>query len=64
MVVDFTAEQTDARLSLLDDARGFFIQVWRDNPELLSHADPKLVEMMRPVWDHDRAARTASLEIA
>lgn len=63
-MVDFTAEQTDARLSLLEDARRFFIQVWRENPELLNHADPKLVEMMRPVWERDRAALAATLESA
>ncbi|GEM_PF-3047365 len=58
-MTDFTAEQTDARLELLDDARRFFIQVWRDNPELLRHGDPKLVEMMEPVWKRDRAALAA-----
>ena len=61
---DFTAEQTDARLSLLEDARRFFIQVWRENPQLLDHADPKLVEMMRPHWERDRATLAASLESA
>lgn len=63
-MVDFTAEQTDVRLSLLEDARRFFIQVWRENPQLLDHADPKLVEMMRPLWERDKAARAATLESA
>ena len=41
-----------------------FIQVWRENPQLLDHADPKLVEMMRPLWERDRATRAASLASA
>ena len=55
-MVDFTAEQTDARLKYLDEARRFFIQVWRDNPGLLKHGDPHLIEIMAPIWARDEIA--------
>lgn len=59
-MAELTAEQTDARLKYLDGARRFFIQVWRENPDLLKHADAHLIEMMAPIWARDEIARSAA----
>lgn len=54
---DCSAEQTDARLKYLDEARRFFVQIWRENPDLLKHADPDLIERMAPLWKRDAIAK-------
>ncbi len=59
-MVDFTAEQTDARLKYLDGARRFFIQIWRQNPGLLKHGDSRLIEMMAPIWARDEIAKSTA----
>lgn len=56
-MIEYTAEQTDARLKYLDEARLFFIQVWRENPDLLKRGDPKIVELMTPIWARDEVVR-------
>ena len=56
-MLEYTAEQTDARLKYLDDARRFFVQVWRENPDLLKDGDPKIIEMMTPLWERDATAK-------
>ena len=58
-MIVLTAEETDARLRYLESARQFFIQAWRDNPDLLIGADPKLIDMMRPVWEGDKLAKAS-----
>ena len=59
-MVEFTAAETDARLETLEDARRFFVQVWRDNPDLLRHGDQKLIDLMTPIWEHDKAEKAAA----
>ena len=61
---EFSVQEVDARLKYLDEARQFFIQVWRDNPDLLKHGDPKLIEMMTPIWERDKIAEAAALKPA
>ena len=59
-MVEYSAEQTDARLKYLDEARRFFIQVWRENPGLLKHGDSHLIEMMAPIWAQDEFTKATT----
>lgn len=56
-MTDYTASQTDERLKYLDDARRFFIQIWRENPDLLKNGEPRLIELMAPIWEQDKRQR-------
>ncbi|MSQ51059.1 MAG: hypothetical protein EXR28_04145 [Betaproteobacteria bacterium] len=56
-MTDYSASETDERLKYLDDARRFFIQIWRENPALLKHGEPRLIEMMTPIWEQDERGR-------
>ena len=53
-MTDYTASETDDRLKYLDDARRFFIQIWRENPDLLKNGEPRLIELMTPIWEQDK----------
>ena len=51
--IDISEEQFVARLNQLDGARQFFVQMWRENADLLKNADPRIVRLMTPIWEHD-----------
>ena len=57
---DISEEKFLARLSQLDGVRQFFVQMWRENPALLQHGDPKLIEMMTPIWERDKIAKPSA----
>ena len=52
--IDISEEQFVARLNQLDGARQFFVQMWRENAGLLKNADPRIVRLMTPIWEHDK----------
>ena len=56
-MIDYSASETDDRLKYLDDARRFFIQIWRENPDLLKNGEPRLIELMTPIWEQDERER-------
>ena len=62
--VDIPEEKFLAKLNYLDGVRHFFVQVWRENPALLKHADPRLIDMMTPIWERDKIAEAAALKPA
>lgn len=55
--IDISENQFLERLNALDGVRQFFVQVWRENPGLLKHGDPKLIELMTPIWEWDKLAK-------
>lgn len=56
-MTEYTASETDDRLKYLDDARRFFIQIWRENPDMLKNGEPRLLELMTPIWEQDKRER-------
>ena len=62
--VDIPEEKFLAKLDYLDGVRQFFVQVWRENPALLKHGDPRLIDMMTPIWERDKIAEAAALKPA
>ena len=45
---DHTVQETDERLAYLESARRFFLEVWRDNPDLARHADLDIKALISP----------------
>ena len=45
---EFSVQENDERLRYLESARQFFLQVWRENPDLIEHGDPRLKEIINP----------------
>ncbi len=45
---ELSVRENDERLQYLESARQFFLQVWRENPDLIAHGDPRLKEIVNP----------------
>ena len=58
--IDIPEEKFLARLHHLDGVRQFFVQVWRENPALLKHGDPRLIDMMTPIWERDKITKATT----
>lgn len=60
--IDIPEQELLSRLERADEVRCFFVQMWRENPDLLRHSDPRLREIMQPVWQHEKNATAVASE--